>query len=182
MLYLRLFLSFMKIAFFSFGGLTMVPIINDEVLRYGWMTKEEVMDIVAVAEMTPGSLGTNCATFVGLRTGGILGALSASFGAMIPSLTLCMIATYFIMRLKGNKVLDSIMLGIRPVCMGMLFAVVVTLSKSTFFMDHKDLFVQNNIRWNLVLISIISGFAMFKFKLSIPLTIVLAAFLGLILG
>ena len=55
MIYLRLFLSFMKIGFCSFGGMTMIPVINDEVLRFGWMTPEEVMDIVAVAEMTPGS-------------------------------------------------------------------------------------------------------------------------------
>ena len=57
MVLLELFLSFMKIGFFSFGGLTMIPVINDEVLVHGWMTADEVMDIVAVAEMTPGSLG-----------------------------------------------------------------------------------------------------------------------------
>lgn len=68
---LDLFLSFLKIGFFSFGGTTMIPVINDEVLVHGWMTADEVMDIVAVAEMTPGSLGINCATFVGLRTAGI---------------------------------------------------------------------------------------------------------------
>ena len=63
MVLLELFWSFMKIGFFSFGGLTMIPVINDEVLLHGWMTADEVMDIVAVAEMTPGSLGINCATF-----------------------------------------------------------------------------------------------------------------------
>ena len=66
-LYLELFLSFMRIGFCSFGGTTMVPVINDEVLSHGWMTAAEVIDIVAVAEMTPGSLGINCATFVGLE-------------------------------------------------------------------------------------------------------------------
>ena len=55
MILIQLFLSFMKIGFFSFGGLTMIPVINDEVLAHGWMTADEVMDIVAVAEMTPGS-------------------------------------------------------------------------------------------------------------------------------
>ena len=99
-----LFLSFLKIGFFSFGGTTMIPVINDEVLVHGWMTADEVMDIVAVAEMTPGSLGINCATFVGLRTAGILGALSASLAVMMPSLTLCMLAAHFIMKLKGNQI------------------------------------------------------------------------------
>ena len=82
MVLLELFLSFMKIGFFSFGGLTMIPVINDEVLVHGWMTADEVMDIVAVAEMTPGSLGINCATFVGLRTAGVMGAFSATLGVM----------------------------------------------------------------------------------------------------
>ena len=99
-LYLELFLSFMRIGFCSFGGTTMVPVINDEVLSHGWMTAAEVIDIVAVAEMTPGSLGINCATFVGLRTAGIPGALSASFGVMMPSLTLSMAAAGFIFQLN----------------------------------------------------------------------------------
>ena len=76
----------MKIGFCSFGGMMMIPVINDEVLRYGWMTPSEVMDIVAVAEMTPGSLGINCATFVGLRTAGLLGSMVASLGVMMLSL------------------------------------------------------------------------------------------------
>ncbi|MDR1835947.1 MAG: chromate transporter [Fusobacteriaceae bacterium] len=176
MLCLKLFLSFAKIAFFSFGGLTMVPVINDEVLRYGWMTSSEVMDIVAVAEMTPGSLGINCATFVGLRVAGIPGALAASFGAMIPSLTLCMAAVCFIMRLRGNRLLESIMTAIRPVCLGMIFAVMIPLGAETFFREGAG------VRWNLVLISLISGFFLIKIRLSIPKTIFLAALLGLVLG
>ena len=64
MIYLLLFWSFMKVGFCSFGGMTMIPVISDIVLRYGWMTSEEVLDIVAVAEMTPGSLGINSASFV----------------------------------------------------------------------------------------------------------------------
>ena len=175
MLYLRLFLSFTKISFFSFGGLTMVPVINDEVLKYGWMTEKEVADIVAIAEMTPGSLGINCATFVGLRAGGVLGAICASLGSMVPSLTLCMLASYFIMRLKKNTVLESVMYAIRPVCFGMIVSVAVVLGKSTYF-------IQSSIQWNLVLIGIISGVFLLKLKWSIPKTILLAGFLGLLIG
>ena len=111
MIYLQLFWSFLKIGFFSFGGTTMVPVINDEVLRFGWMTSGEVMDIVAIAEMTPGSLGINCATFVGLRTAGLAGSLAASLGVMVPSLTLCMLAARFIIKLKDNPALESAMSG-----------------------------------------------------------------------
>lgn len=177
MIYLKLFFAFMKIGFCSFGGMTMIPVINDEVLRYGWMTASEVMDIVAVAEMTPGSLGINCATFVGLRTAGFWGAISASFGVMVPSLTLCMLAAHFILRLKGNKVLESAMRGVRPASLGMLVAAGVTLGISTFMPSGGM-----EISWNLVLIAVITGMLLFKTKLSIPRTILVAAVLGAFLG
>lgn len=177
MIYLKLFFAFMKIGFCSFGGMTMIPVINDEVLRYGWMTASEVMDIVAVAEMTPGSLGINCATFVGLRTAGFWGAISASFGVMVPSLTLCMFAAHFILRLKGNKVLESAMRGVRPASLGMLVAAGVTLGISTFMPSGGM-----EISWNLVLIAVITGMLLFKTKLSIPRTILVAAVLGAFLG
>ena len=72
MILLELFWSFCKIGFTSFGGLSMVPLINSEMLSHGWMTLSEVSDIVAIAEMTPGPLGLNCATFAGTRGRGCL--------------------------------------------------------------------------------------------------------------
>lgn len=177
MIYLNLFLSFMKIGFCSFGGMTMIPVINDEVLRFGWMTSAEVMDIVAVAEMTPGSLGINCATFVGLRTAGIAGALSASLGVMMPSLTLSMVAAHFILRMKGNKTLESAMRGVRPASLGMLVAAAVTLGITTFLPTGGL-----QVSWNMVLIAVICGYLLIRKNLSIPKTILIAAALGLLIG
>ncbi|MBQ4470376.1 MAG: chromate transporter, partial [Synergistaceae bacterium] len=70
MLLLELFWSFVKIGFTSFGGLSMIPLISGEMISHGWMTASEVSDIVAIAEMTPGPLGLNCATFAGMRAAG----------------------------------------------------------------------------------------------------------------
>ena len=67
MIYIELFVSFLLIGFTSFGGMSMIPLINAEMLSHGWMTATEVSDIVAIAEMTPGPLGINCATFAGTR-------------------------------------------------------------------------------------------------------------------
>ena len=175
MIYLQLFWSFLKIGFFSFGGTTMVPVINDEVLRFGWMTSGEVMDIVAIAEMTPGSLGINCATFVGLRTAGLAGSLAASLGVMVPSLTLCMLAARFIIKLKDTPALESAMSGVRPVCLGMVFSVGLT-------MGHSILLANNLVQWNMVFIAVITAVVMIRFHLSVPKTILLAAVLGLVFG
>ncbi len=67
------------------GGISMVPLINNEMISHGWMTAEEVTDILAIAEMTPGPNGYNCATFAGLRTAGIPGALAANLGVLLPA-------------------------------------------------------------------------------------------------
>lgn len=175
MIYLQLFWSFMKIGFFSFGGTTMIPVINDEVLRFGWMTPDEVMDIVAIAEMTPGSLGINCATFVGLRTAGIVGSLVASVGVMMPSLTLCMIAARFIVALKDNPILEAALGGIRPVCLGMVASIGLTMAYSVLLVSQVP-------QWNLIFITALTSVVMFRFRLSVPKTILLAAILGLFLG
>ncbi len=175
MIYLQLFWSFLKIGFFSFGGTTMIPVINDEVLRYGWMTAGEVLDIVAIAEMTPGSLGINCATFVGLRTAGLAGSLAASLGVMMPSLTLCMVAARFILKLKDNLALEAALGGVRPVCLGMVFSVGLTMGRSI-------LLANNMVQWNMVIIAVLTAAVMIRFHLSVPRTILLAAVLGLIFG
>lgn len=174
MILLRLYLSFLKIGFSSFGGMTMIPIINDEVLRYGWMTSSQVMDVVAIAEMTPGSLGINCATFAGMQIAGLPGALCATLGVMTPSLTLCLAAAVCIERLKGNPWLESALKAIRPVSFGMLVSVVITMS--AVFVDG------SRILWNRVAISALVLFAMKKWSLSSPKAIVLSVALGLVMG
>lgn len=153
----------------------MIPIINEEVMKFGWMTPEEVLDIVAIAEMTPGSLGINCATFVGLRSGGIPGALCATLGTMMPSLTLCLVAAHFISRFRDNATLNTLLKGIRPVCLGMLLAIAITMGQSVF-LEHSA------ICWNLILVSLIAGYCLFKLRLSIPKTILLSALMGLLIG
>lgn len=94
----------------------------------------------------------------------------------MPSLTLSMVAAHFIFRLKGNKLLESAMRGVRPASMGMLAAAAVTLGITTFLPES------GVIAWKRIGIAVISGSVLIKGRLSIPKTILLAAVLGLILG
>ena len=177
MIYLELFLSFVMIGFTSFGGMSMIPLINDQMLSHGWMTSQEVADIVAIAEMTPGPLGLNCATFAGARTAGILGALSASLGVVVPSLTVTMLAAMFLKKFKENKLMDEALYGIRPVCIGMIFAVIIQQSMSNYAGTLLGI-----VSWQAVVIGLISLLMLLRFKWSVPRTILLAAGLGLALG
>ena len=132
MIYLQLFWSFLKIGFTSFGGLSMVPLIRDEMLSHGWMTVDEVTDIVAIAEMTPGPLGYNSATFAGIRTAGVLGALAANLGVMVPNLTTALLVAAFFERFRKNTSVERGLTGIRPAVIGLLFGTVTSLSRTNY--------------------------------------------------
>ena len=177
MIYLELFISFVLIGFTSFGGLSMIPLINDQMLSHGWMTASEVADIVAIAEMTPGPLGLNCATFAGARTAGMLGALVASFGVIVPSLTVTMLAAAFLTRFKENKLMGDALYGVRPVCIGMIVAVIIQQCQGNYAGTFLGF-----VSWQALIIGAVSLGMLMKFKWSVPATILLAAALGILFG
>ena len=174
MIYLQMYLSFLKIGFTSFGGLSMIPLIKSEMLDHGWMTAGEVTDIVAIAEMTPGPLGLNCATFAGVHMGGVLGALAANLGVLTPSLTTALIAAIFFERFKKNQFVEYALVGIRPAMIGMVAGVVLALALSNYAGSAGGLNIQG------LLIGAAALLLLFRFHLSIPKVIAICAGLGLL--
>lgn len=180
MIYLELYWVFVKIGFASFGGMTMIPVIQDEiVLARNWLTSQQVMDIVAIAEMTPGSMGINMATFGGIQVAGFWGGITATLGVMTPSLTLCLLAIIFIEKMRGNKWLEAALRAVRPASIGMLIAVI--FSMLSVFTKEFDWTVAS-VCWNRVAISAVLLFIYGKFKISVPKLILLAVVLGLCFG
>lgn len=175
MIYLQLFISFCKIGFTSFGGLSMIPLIISEMNLHGWMTKMEVLDLAAIAEMTPGPIGVNLATFVGIRMAGLPGALIANLGICMPTFTLCAAAAIFFEKCKSNPTIQKIMKGIRPAALGLLIGAIVILGRSTFYAGNV-LEVQGILTACIVMVLI------FKFKFNVPRVIVSAGIIGIILG
>lgn len=171
---LTLFWSFCKIGFTSFGGLSMIPLINSEMVSHQWMTTLEVADIVAIAEMTPGPLGLNCATFAGMRIGGIFGAIAANLGILSPTFTVCAVAAVGIEKFRDSKIMTNMMLGVRPVCVGLILAVLISLSKTNYFSN-------GSLSIPCVVIGLLALYLLFKRKWSIPKVILLSAILGLVL-
>ncbi len=176
MIYLELYVSFLLIGFTSFGGMSMIPLINDQMLSHSWMTASEVADIVAIAEMTPGPLGLNCATFAGARTAGMAGAVAASLGVITPSLTVTMLAAVFLTKFKESRLMEEALYGIRPVCIGMIFAVIIQQCMSNY---AGPLF--GCISWPALAAGLVSLLGLLRLKWSVPQTIVTAALLGLLL-
>ena len=177
MIYLELFVSFLLVGFTSFGGMSMIPLISDQMLSHGWMTAQEVADIVAIAEMTPGPLGLNCATFAGTITAGVAGALVASLGVITPSLTLTLLAAMFLAKFRESRIMNEALYGIRPICIGMIAAVIIQQCQSNYAGS-----LLGFVSWQAVVIGAVSLLMLLKCKWSVPLTIVLAAGLGILLG
>lgn len=173
MILLQLLWSFTKIGFTSFGGLSMIPLISSEMQVHHWMTAEEVSDIVAIAEMTPGPLGLNCATFAGMRTAGLPGAIAANLGVLMPTLTVCALAAVFFHRFRNSPVMRHIMVGVRPACVGMVAGVMVSLSETNYIVD-------DSVSPISIAIGLLALVLLLKFKVSIPKVIGLCALLGLI--
>lgn len=137
MIFWQLFVSYLKIGFFGFGGgYAMLSLIQNEVVvQHAWMTNAEFADIVAVSQITPGPIAINSATYVGYTVGaqagnawcGILGAALATFAVCLPSLTLMLLITRFFLRLKQNPIVEGAMKGMRPVVIGMIAAAALLL-------------------------------------------------------
>ena len=160
----QLFAAFAKIGFTSFGGTSMIPLIMDEMSSHGWMTDADLTNLIAIAEMTPGSLGVNAATFAGTKTAGMPGGVFAVLGVLSPTLTLTLLAAAFFQKFRTSRVMSYIMKIVKPVCIGMVLGVLVGLCRSL----------------PGIAIGILCFVLLQKFKLSVPKVIGIAAVLGLV--
>lgn len=133
MIYLELFWTFFKIGAFTFGGgYAMIPLIQDEMIKKGWMELEELINFIAVSESTPGPFAINIATYVGTETAGILGAVCASFGIVLPSFMIILIVARCFIAFKENRVVKGCMRGLRPAVVGLIGAATITIGRTAF--------------------------------------------------
>lgn len=173
MVYFDLFVSFVKIGFTSFGGMSMIPLILEEMQTHGWMDLRQMSDIVAIAEMTPGPLGINCATFAGTQTAGVLGGIAAVAGVLMPAFTLTLAAGLLFAKIRGNSVMEDVMRFVKPICIGMIGGVIITMGKGTYLKD-------GNFDFAALGISAIVLFLIVKYKWPVPKIIGISAAAGII--
>ena len=187
MIYLELFLTFLQIGAFSFGGgYGMISLIREKVLMYGWLTEEELLNMIAVAESTPGPIAVNMATFVGSAQGGFLGALLATLGVALPSFIVILIIAALIRNLLKYAGVKAFLGGIRPCIVGLILATAITMFMSTAIgfsgiggtlaIDFKG-FIIFAI---LIAITVVAKLALKK-KLSPILMILISAGLGILM-
>ena len=135
MIYLQLFLSFLQIGALAFGGgYAAMPLIEAQIVtQHGWLTMSEFADLVTIAEMTPGPIAVNAATFVGTKIAGVPGALVATAGCILPACILVMLIAKLYLKYRNIAVLQSILGLLRPAVVAMIASAGVLILINAFW-------------------------------------------------
>lgn len=176
MIYWQLFLSFLQIGMFSFGGgYAALPLIQEQVVtQHGWLSRAEFTDLITISQMTPGPIAVNSATFVGIRLAGFLGALAATFGCILPSCILVTVLSYLYLKYRKMSMLQSVLETLRPAVVSMIAAAGVSILITAFWNDAVSfmstkwdsivifvvaVWLLKKKNWNPILVMVLSGFA-----------------------
>lgn len=174
--YFDLFLGFVQVGLFSVGGgYAAIPLIRDQALARGWLTMSEFTDLVTIAEMTPGPIALNAATFVGIRTGGVLGALIASVSVILPSLVIVTILAYIYQKYRKTDTMQILLSGVRPAVVALIGSAAVSIFVQAIFVAGEvaignirvvsvvlfagALFLIRKMKWSPILVMALCGLA-----------------------
>ena len=159
----QIFAAFFKIGAFTFGGgLAMIPLIQREAVeKHGWVSDDDILEIVAIAESTPGPIAINAATFVGYRASGILGSAVATFGTVLPSFTIILLISFVLRQFQALPAVQYAFWGIRAGVVAMLIKSLWTMYKKSpkgwpAYVAMAAAFIMNTVLDLHILIVIIS--------------------------
>ena len=182
MIYLDLFLGFLKVGLFAFGGAYgAIPLIRDVVLSYGWLSDEALSYMIAVSESTPGPIMVNLATYVGSTEAGFLGALVATLAVVLPSFMIILLITALLKNAFKNKYVQAVLRGLKPSVIGIVLAMGV-------YMLVKNCLMEDTFKMNLrsIVITAVLGIVavLYKYfskkKMSPIIMIVISSLLGVL--
>lgn len=170
-LLIKLFLKFVKIGAFSFGGgYTALSLMERELVNNGhWLEMEEFLDVLALSQITPGPVGINASTYVGFKLMGVKGAIFATIGVIIVSFILVNIVAHFFLKFRESNIVKSILIGLKPAILGIIVTVVLKIGKVSI-KGIREVFIVSIVMYLLI-----------KVKLHPILVIFLSGLSGLIL-
>lgn len=182
MILLELFLAFAQIAMFSIGGgYAAMPLIRSQVVTaHGWMTMSEFADLITIAEMTPGPIQLNAATFAGMRVAGLAGAVCATMGVIAPSLVLVSLLAWAYMRYHDLAVIKNVLGMLRPAVVALIASAGLSLLLMVVFGGQSA--ALEHVNPGGTALFVLALFLLRRVKLSPPFTMLLCGALNLILG
>ena len=168
MLLLKLFFAFIQVGMFSVGGgYAAIPLIQEQIVNiYGLMSMEEFSDLITVAEMTPGPISINSATFVGMRLAGLPGVLLCSIGCIIPSFCICLTLAHFYYKYRTVSGVQVVLGSLRPAVVALIGSAGASILMLGLFQTDIKNVVLGNIRLVELGIFVIALFILRKFKVS----------------
>ena len=182
-LYLQLFLAFLHIGAFSFGGgYAAMPLIQAQVIdRYGWLTQQEFADLVTLAEMTPGPIAVNAATFVGNLTAGIPGALCATAGVILPSCLFVTLLAWLYARYRRLSLMQGILKSLRPAVVAMIFTAGLKILVPAIFEDGVLSFAEGTFHPRIALFFLLA-LAVLRLSKASPIQVMIGCGIAEVLG
>ena len=167
---LQLFTTFFKIGLFSFGGgFAMIPLIQREVIeRRKWIGEQDFLEMLVLAQSTPGPIAVNTAVFVGYKTAGVAGAIMASLGTVMPSFMAILMLALFFAEVRDNRYVDAAFRAMRPAVVALIVAPLIGLVKG--------------MRWYLMAVSAAVALAVWYFGFSPAYLIALALVVGVVIA
>lgn len=185
MIYLILFFSFFIIGLFTFGGgYAMIPLIEDLVISKEWMTIDEFYSFLGVCESTPGPIAINMATFIGTSQGGLLGAIAATLGVVLPSFIIILLVASLLKKFIDNKYVKTFLNGIKPVVIALILSTGLILLAKSIGYTNLESFTFNTVSFIIfAFIAILYNVSkyVFKIKLNTILLIIISAISGIII-
>lgn len=163
----RLFVTFFKLGLFTIGGgYVMIPLIEREVVdKNGWIEKSDFVDLLAIAQSSPGVLAVNVSIFIGSKLRGVRGAVAAAVGNVVPSVVIILLIALFFNRFREYEVVNNVFMGIRPAVVALIASPVFSVAKSA------------RISWANVWIPVLSALLIVAYGVS-PIYIIIAAGVG----
>ncbi len=186
MIYLQLFYEFAKIGLFSVGGgLATLPFLQALSDKTGWYTLEQLADMIAISESTPGPIGINMATYVGFTSGGVLGGIIATLAIILPAIIVVLLVARVLQTFSKHWAVEAAFYGLRAASLGLIIAAAYSVLKITFINTALyettgsllDLF-----QWKSIILAVVLFFAMKKWKLHPVAAIGFSAVVGAVLG
>lgn len=175
MIYLQLFLSFIQIGLFSFGGgYAAMPLIQEQVIAiHPWLSMTEFTDLITISQMTPGPIAVNSATFVGIKIAGIPGAIAATVGCILPSCIIVTLIARLYLKYRNMSVLQGVLNSLRPAVVAMIAAAGISILITAFW-GSESVISLSGTSWIMVLIFAVSVVLIQKVGMNPILVMVLA--------
>ena len=175
MIYLKLFLSFLQIGLFSFGGgYAAMPLIQEQVVtQHGWLTMTEFTDLITISQMTPGPIAVNSATFVGMKIAGVPGALAATFGCILPSCVIVTLIAKLYLKYRNMALLQGVLASLRPAVVALIGSAGIAILINAFWESSAQIAAWRT-NWIMVGIFVISVVLLQKGKMN-PILVMLLA-------